>query len=97
MLILFHEQFFIFVTVSKDRAVLNFFQWGKIQEFLDQIDMGEQHSSTAVSFQSESIQCITFGVFGLNKNENNGQLTNNLIPVITKDKLPTYFHKLFHM
>lgn len=43
----------------KSRVEALTFQWRVIEKFLDEIDMSQQHSSAAVSFQAQGIKRVT--------------------------------------
>lgn len=43
----------------KFQAMALALEWCVVEKFLDQIDMAQQHSSAAVSFQSQSIEGVT--------------------------------------
>lgn len=40
-----------------------------IQQFLDKVHVSQQHATAAISFQSQRIECVTFGVFGLQQTQ----------------------------
>lgn len=44
---------------------LYFLQWREIEQFLNEIDMRQDHAAAAVSFKAQRIQRITLQVFGL--------------------------------